>query len=54
MRTKGGSSGIPLSPTLTPSMRAGPKNMEGRILGDPGADSGGEGKSKRAEKYGTI
>ena len=22
------------------------------ILGDPGADSGGEGKSKRAEKYG--
>ena len=21
------------------------------ILGDPGADSGGEGKSKRAEKY---
>ena len=24
-----------------------------RILGDPGADSGGEGKSKRAGKYGT-
>ena len=23
------------------------------IPGDPGADSGGEGKSKRAEKYGT-
>ena len=23
----------------------------GGILGDPGADSGGEGKSKRAEKY---
>ena len=23
------------------------------ILGDPGADSGGEGKSKRAEKHGT-
>ena len=23
------------------------------ILGDPGAESGGEGKSKRAEKYGT-
>ena len=23
------------------------------ILGDPGADSGGEGKSKRSEKYGT-
>ena len=23
------------------------------ILGDPGADSRGEGKSKRAEKYGT-
>ena len=23
------------------------------ILGDPGADSGGEGKSKQAEKYGT-
>ena len=30
MRTKAGSSGIPLSPTLTPSMRAGPENMEGR------------------------
>ena len=25
----------------------------GAILGDPGADTGGEGKSKRAEKYGT-
>ena len=25
----------------------------GRILGDPGADSGDEGKSKRAEKCGT-
>ena len=24
-----------------------------RILGDPGADKAGEGKSKRAEKYGT-
>ena len=23
------------------------------ILGNPGADSGGEGKSKQAEKYGT-
>ena len=23
------------------------------ILGDPGADKGGEGKSKQAEKYGT-
>ena len=23
------------------------------ILGDPGADSAGEGKSKRAKKYGT-
>ena len=23
------------------------------ILGDPGADSGDEGKSKQAEKYGT-
>ena len=23
------------------------------MLGDPGADSGGEGKSKREEKYGT-
>ena len=23
------------------------------ILGDPGADSGGEGKSKQAGKYGT-
>ena len=30
MRTKAGISGIPLSPTLTPSMRAGPENMEGR------------------------
>ena len=30
MRTKVGISGIPLSPTLTPSMRAGPENMEGR------------------------
>ena len=27
--------------------------MSGGILGDPGVDSGGEGKSKRAEKYGT-
>ena len=27
--------------------RPGPPNL---ILGDPGADSGGEGKSKRAEK----
>ena len=27
--------------------------LGGLILGDPGADSGGEGKSKRAEKYGT-
>ena len=28
--------------------------FEGKIiLGDPGVDSGGEGKSKRAEKYGT-
>ena len=26
---------------------------ESCILGDPGADSGGEGKSKRAGKYGT-
>ena len=26
----------------------------GNILGDPGADSGGEGKSKRAEKCGTT
>ena len=29
------------------------RNPEAPILGDPGADSGGEGKSKRAEKYGT-
>ena len=29
MRTKAGISGIPLSPTLTPSMWAGPENMEG-------------------------
>ena len=28
-------------------------NLRRIILGDPGADSGGEGKSKRAEKYGT-
>ena len=27
--------------------------MDVLILGDPGADSGGEGKSKRAEKFGT-
>ena len=27
--------------------------MNSYILGDPGADSGDEGKSKRAEKYGT-
>ena len=27
---KSGYIGIPLSPTLTPSMRAGPENMEGR------------------------
>lgn len=30
MRTKAGISGIPLSPTLTASMRAGPENMEWR------------------------
>ena len=30
MRTKAGISGIPLSPTLTPSMQAGPENNEGR------------------------
>ena len=30
MRTKAGISGIKMSPTLTPSMRAGPENMEGR------------------------
>ena len=29
------------------------KICHNHILGDPGADSGGEGKSKRAEKYGT-
>ena len=29
------------------------KIMMATILGDPGADSGGEGKSKRAEKHGT-
>ena len=27
--------------------------MADSILGDPGADSEGEGKSKQAEKYGT-
>ena len=30
MRTKAGISVILLSPTLTPSMRAGPENMEGQ------------------------
>ena len=30
-----------------------PSFLPGNILGDPGADSGDEGKSKRAEKYGT-
>ena len=30
MRTKAGISGIKMSATLTPSMRAGPENMEGR------------------------
>ena len=30
MRRKACISGIPLTPTLTPSMRAGPENMEGR------------------------
>ena len=30
-----------------------PPITEGDILGDPGADKGGEGKSKRTEKYGT-
>ena len=30
MRRKASISGIPLTPTLTPSMRAGPENMEGR------------------------
>ena len=29
------------------------KGMANAILRDPGADSGGEGKSKRAGKYGT-
>ena len=39
---------------LTRSDRGVPSSLnEGRILGDPGADSSGEGKSKRAEKYGT-
>ena len=28
-------------------------SIEKNILGDPGADTGGEGKSKRDEKYGT-
>ena len=27
------------------------QNVSKIILGDPGADKGGEGKSKRAEKY---
>ena len=30
MRTKAGISGIPLPPTLTPAIRAGPEIMEGR------------------------
>ena len=29
------------------------ERLQESILGDPGADSGGQGKSKRAEKYGT-
>ena len=29
-----------------------PAHLIDRILGDPGADKGGEGKSKRPEKYG--
>ena len=29
------------------------ENYKKHILGDSGADSGGEGKSKRAENYGT-
>jgi len=29
------------------------RDMGSAILGDPGADNGDEGKSKRAEKYGT-
>ena len=29
------------------------ENTEASILGDPGADSRGEGKSKQAGKYGT-
>ena len=29
------------------------QNGPSQILGDPGADSGGEGTSKRLEKYGT-
>ena len=28
--------------------------VDGRILGDPGADNGGERKSKRAGKYGPF
>ena len=41
---------------LLPSPASGlkvPNIRAETILGDPGADSGGEGKSKRAEKYGT-
>ena len=33
--------------------RGASESERGAILGDPGADSGGEGKSKQAEKYGT-
>ena len=31
----------------------GDKFVISTILGDPGADTGGEGKSKQAEKYDT-
>ena len=39
------------SPNL--SLRNMMERLVDIILGDPGADGGGEGKSKRAEKYGT-
>ena len=39
MRTKAGISGIPLSPTLTPSMRAGPENNDSLPIQIPRCDT---------------
>ena len=43
----------PLSPNIQVQILQSDLHTFPFILGDPGADSGGEGKSKRAEKYGT-